>query len=244
MSVLGMTRVGDYVSVLDDLVLDNGKYLELSNAFTMQWDAGTSKLKFTRDGVATPPLVISATGGDLHGTWSAESIVSASDRRLKQEISPLSSTLQESDSRKSSSDAQTASRLLQALNPKHFTIAGRQASTTTSSHRPEDPSIRFDAEEVEKVLPELVRPTSGIAPSSGSTVGKGVLYQDFIAVLTLAAQERQRQLEQHQIREAEEVLRIRQQDEMIELMERQVQALSGRFTRLRGMSPIPPKWAG
>jgi hypothetical protein len=38
-------------------------------------------------------MSMSSTGGSLHGTWSSESIISASDRRLKHKVEPLQRTL-------------------------------------------------------------------------------------------------------------------------------------------------------
>lgn len=238
LSILGNVRFGATMSVIGKMEIQSDKIVQFPE-WTLNWDAGNSKLKLTKDGVVKSPLVMSSTGGDLHGVWTLESILSASDRRLKHDILPLANTLQEKSSAKFSTQMPTASRLLQALNPMRF-VGVTSSSTVEDLDRRKDGGIRFDSDEVEKVLPELVRPTHQTAPTD--IVRKGVLYQDFIAILTLAAQERQRKLEEHQAREAEEILLIRQQEAMIDALETQVKSLNGRFTRLRSRSPTPPRW--
>jgi len=243
MSLFGSVRLASSLSVLDKLCLNTGNVAKFEG-WSMGWDSGSSKLRFLADGVVKPPLTITPTGGELHGTWTVESIVSASDRRLKHEISELASALP----KKNIGNIQgvpTASRLLQALNPMH--LNGESKSTGAQESQQQQSRILFDAEDVEKVLPDLVRPAPGLESSSqssqagGSSVGKGILYQDFLALLTLAAQERQRLLEEHQIREHEENMRIQAQDEVIDMLEKQVNALRGRFRRLRSRHPIPPQ---
>jgi len=237
LSVFGNVRLGSRLTVFDNLCLDPSQKIKFEG-WSIGWDAGTSKLQFTADGVAQPPLQMSTTGGELHGTWTVESIVSASDRRLKRQILPLAKSLRASGTH--SSEAPTASKLLEALNPMRFKGSDPQSTATPGLSRSQkEPRIAFQADEVEEVLPDLVRPAPALATDSG--VGKGILYQDFIALLTLATQERQRRLEQHQIREHEETVRIQQQEALIEVLERQMNALRGRFRRLRSWHPTPPE---
>lgn len=240
MSLLGNVRLGSSLSIFDNICLHTDKVAKFEE-WSIGWNAGSSMMQFLKDGVAQPPLTISPTGGQLHGTWTVESIVSASDRTLKREIQPLATTLKKNLGGAQSSQERTASRVLQALNPMRLkgTQGGHSAEKTK-----EEPRILFEADDVEEVLPELIRPAPGLRETSQASdagVGKGILYQDFIALLTLAAQERQRRLEEHQVREREENLRIQQQEQFIEMLEKQVNALRGQFRRLRSRNPIPPQ---
>ncbi|CAE7943075.1 unnamed protein product [Symbiodinium sp. KB8] len=55
------------------------------------YDTGATELRVHAGGLKR--MSISSTGGSLHGTWSSESIISASDQRLKRRIEPLEGTL-------------------------------------------------------------------------------------------------------------------------------------------------------
>lgn len=237
MSVFGCTRFGSTVAILDKVWLTPDKIVKFPG-WSMAWDAVNSKFNFHADGVTKPPLVISPTGGELHGTWTAESIISASDRRLKREILPLANSLPQALNDARTRETPTASRLLQALNPVRW--HGSDLEVRLESHKAQDSKILFQADEVEKVFPHLIRQGSGVTPTSEANVGKGVLYQDFVALLMLAAQERQRRLIQHEAEENEENLRIQQQEELIDVLEKQVRSLRKRFARLRSLHPTPP----
>lgn len=231
LSIFGKTNLAGGLTMEDNLYIEPDQVAKVTG-WAIKWNTGTQRLEFLKDGTTQTPISMSLTGGSLHGTWTVESIVSASDRRLKREIWPLAQTLPT----KAGGKPTSASDILQALNPiRSFTLPSLNRAK-------EEPRILFNAEEVEEVLPELVRENPA-APDGETTTpdkGKGILYQDFLALLTLAAQERQKRLEQHRIREQEEILRIQEQESLIEMMERQVDALKGRFTRLRSRNPIPP----
>merc|ERR1719253_872651 len=84
LSVFGNCRFGSTVSVFDNLCLGTDKHINFEG-WKIGWDAGNNKYTFLKDGVAQQPITITPTGGMLHGTWTVESIVSASDRFLKRE---------------------------------------------------------------------------------------------------------------------------------------------------------------
>jgi hypothetical protein len=151
--------------------------------------------------------------GTLHGTWEADSAISTSDRRLKSSIAPLHQTLISQMSRArgevdASSDSAGSSAagsavgsssgtgpkkkerkdavewVLRELRPVSFTFKqGIDSKTMQGKQR-----YGFVAQEVEKVVPSLIHDT-------GTT--KSMLYQDLIAMITMAAQDHQERLQQH-----------------------------------------------
>ena len=54
----------------------------------MKYDSG---LKFYAAGSTTRSITMTGGGGTLHGAWSSDVAVSASDRRLKRDIVPIES---------------------------------------------------------------------------------------------------------------------------------------------------------
>lgn len=152
-------------------------------------------------------------GGTLHGTWTADNAVTSSDRRLKKSIMPLYRAISEAadSSPKSRASREAAASQLrggvaqqttQQLQPQQQQLAAG-ASRSPGSERaaavgwvlrelrpvsfnfkdgPEAKYSRygFIAQELQQVLPGVVR-------GSGEEHLK-VVYQDLIALLTLAAQ--------------------------------------------------------
>jgi len=162
-------------------------------------------------------LSFNANGGTLHGVWVADDPVSTSDGRRKLDIEELAvgltgsvgpfasregsrrscmrgskgpcdgvgsrprGSLQEdgqpSPQLASSADAGTLGPLLRALRPVVYKYK-EQAQSKPSR-------FGFIADELENTLPQVVRTYQG---DQGKT-WKGVVYQDFIAVLTAGLQE-------------------------------------------------------
>jgi len=239
MSLFGILRKATNSFVSDDSAVGDGSILKFPS-WTVAYDSVNTKYAFTADGQAGPSWSISSDGGSLHGTWSADHIISASDRRLKRGIKPLHTSLlskaKEELGMKQSSSPQldglsSASWLLRELQPRRWALPVKAeslaAKNQTSSHR-----IGFVAEEVERILPDLVR----VAPDGT----KQITYQDFIALIAQAAKERQTQLETEDNREAEELALIDQQDQEIDELEYHLDGLRKRFTRLRQKSLAPP----
>lgn len=147
--------------------------------------------------------------GHLHGTWESEGVVTSSDRRLKRDITPLHQTLlsrmstvkgttgeglDASSSSGSGSGTGTGAKkktrqeavdwVLRELRPVSFTFRkGVDSKSMQGKHR-----YGFVAQEVEKVVPDLVR-------DIGAT--KTMMYNDLIAMITVAAQDHQERLDQH-----------------------------------------------
>lgn len=145
-------------------------------------------------------------GGVLHGTWAADTVISTSDRRLKDNIRPLSQTMKQNyenqgdlgvgplnvatlhsaiDGTKSEAEKAPAPALqwvLRQLRPVSYNF--RQGSEAKRMR------FGFIADEMERVLPQVVRelPKTG-SQDSGPEVDpkdptKGIVYPDLIAVLT------------------------------------------------------------
>jgi hypothetical protein len=204
---------------------------------------------------STKGLAVSQTGGTLHGTWIAESIVSASDRRLKHTVQPLAQAImgqqqrqqlphhQQKERNGGTSDGGgvsqqfPASKALSSLRPRFFgrdlypakDVGESQNATQDGNNSETEPrdaaSPRLDASDVERVLPDLVR-----ALPNGQ---KRIAHDDLIAVLTMAAKERQTQLEAHELLEVEEDTQIREQASLLTSLESAASALRMRFARLR-----------
>jgi len=143
--------------------------------------------------------------GILHGTWQSDSTITTSDRRLKNAITPLHKTLiqrmsQVNDASHAPGKLGSSSGDTRATKPKNRQDAVdwilRELRPVSFSFKQgiESKSIQgtqrygFVAQEVQKTVPNLVQDT-------GST--KSMLYQDLIAMITMAAQDHQERLEQH-----------------------------------------------
>jgi len=193
-SVHALARFGSSMSVLDFLHLGSslslrsfsriGDYVSITGALKV---SGAISAKY---GGGSVGLSTSSTGGTLHGIWSSDNVVSASDRRLKRDILPLDETIR-AQMRKARPDAgakagadagaessQAVSWLLRELRPVSFTFRRGPESKFTR--------YGFVAQELERVLPAVVREKDDY---------KHVQYQDVIALLTLTAQTQQDRLD-------------------------------------------------
>lgn len=156
-------------------------------------------------------LAVSSSGGSLHGTWHSESIISASDHRLKREVEPLHRSLKGELGELPARPDGIASSLLRLLAP----MPGSGLQLQASEHA-------FQA------LPGVVREVAG---KDGRHFG--ISYQDLLAVIALAAQEREQHL---RTLEAQEAFELKQQDEqegLIQALLKQIEQLSTRFAVLR-----------
>lgn len=223
MSLVDVIRLGSTLSVFDSFCLSPGKIVKLPG-WTISYDASSQDMHFTKldSGGNSRPLTIVPSGGNLHGTWSADSIISSSDRRLKRKVVPLQHTLHVG--RRTPKQAR-ASRLLRELHPRRVAVASGEAG------RPPEVKYALGTAEVMRLLP-------------GAARQDGILYQDIIAVIALAAKERQQRLDDSQAAEAQDEARIRQQDGLIQALERQVAMLHRLFMRLQLQNPLPPRSAG
>jgi hypothetical protein len=162
-------------------------------------------------------LTLSATGGTLHGIWVADYTLTSSDRRLKQDISPLlTDLLSVPDEQETEAASEPSAWLLRQLRPVSFV----RSSKSKQDEKPRR-EYGFIAQELEKLLPDIVQP---LQPGQGdSLIGqddlKGVAYIDLIALLTSFAQQ--------------EMLRRERTDDAVGLLRRKVAELEATIDHLR-----------
>merc|ERR1719502_937836 len=163
----------------------------------------------------------------LHGVWEADATITTSDRRLKTSIEPLYRTIAArakarwSETRADPAPGDTKLRgnmpssgqsLTSASGPKQDPPIGwllrelRPVSFKLKSG-PEAKYLKFGfiAQELETIFPNLVRNIGGEKGSEEGT--KAIASQDLIAVLTLALQNLQKEMEKQRdwmVREIED----------------------------------------
>lgn len=142
------------------------------------------------------PASGNAYNGVLHGEWETDATLTTSDRRLKTNIQPLQHSLKSHmrQARAVAIDARDDGKskrstaiewVLRELRPVSFSF---RSGPESKGMKPQRHRYGFVAQEVEQVMPNLITDTGG---------QKAMLYQDLIAMITLAAQNQQERLEQH-----------------------------------------------
>ncbi|CAE7798512.1 Lsm7 [Symbiodinium sp. CCMP2456] len=220
-SLSGLVRLSSPMFVRDSVCIAPSAQLQLP-VWTISWDTGTSELQFKTG--STKVMAVSASGGSLHGTWASESIISASDSHLKREVLPLYRSLLEKGEQNRAGggagneerDDISASSLLRLLVP--------DGSSDPLNFKLEatDESLRS--------LPGVVREM----PNQGGRLG--ISHQDLLAVITLAAKERERRLQALEAEEEAEIAQQEEQNGLIQALFSQVEQLTKRFTLLRYQS--------
>jgi hypothetical protein len=252
LSILGGARLGSCISVFDEARLQTGKVIKFTSGspsppwWQMNWDTATNKFDFSLNSAI--PFSITPTGGSLHGTWSAESSISASDKGLKKNVRPLHEILNlaakgganQAATRTSGQESwgsrplrQTASWLLRELQPVALAQSAVGSSTPSGRYR-----LGFDADQAERVVPSLVKEMP--------LGGKGINFQDLIAIITLASKERQQQLDAYEVKEESEAALIQDQEEELQALEKHLHSLTSRFQRLRqteATMPMSPRFS-
>lgn len=242
LSVFGLANFGDNLSIRGALRLGGNNKIssgmtDTDNTYARFQD---TEVDFTVNGARK--LSMTETQGVLHGTWVADTALIFSDRRLKTSIEPLHRTLiahhrkhkypsggeQRSGAtnmiRKGSASGRATSMpqrqeesvnsLLRELRPVSFHMKqGVEAKYL---------KFGFIAQEVESVFPNLVH--------TGQDGMKAIAMQDLIAVLTLALQTVQNQMEAQNARI--EHLERGDPKEMNARFERLEQAQNTRIERL------------
>merc|ERR1711971_611286 len=122
-----------------------------------------------------------------------------------------------------------ASWVLRELQPRRWINLHASPSKNGAEARAK---YGFDVDEMERVLPDVVRSAAG-----GQ---KQISYQDIIALVTQAAKERKQQLDMHQAREVVEITEIHTQQTMIEELETQLKTMRSQFRKLRQKTWAPP----
>eukprot|EP00434_Breviolum_minutum_P034849 symbB.v1.2.030850.t1/scaffold3518.1/size54960/1 len=125
---------------------------------------------------STRTLSLSSEGGTLHGLWSADTVVSLSDRRLKRNIRPLQKALPKGPD----SEITPVRWVLRQLRPVSYRFVRGDFWGVDAKH------IRFGfiADEIQQVLPEVVREVN---VAEGPR--KSIVYTDLIAILTAAVRD-------------------------------------------------------
>jgi hypothetical protein len=213
-SVFAFTRFGSSLSVLDyvtlgsSLSLGSMKATKISDGTAMTYAAFTTTdiklyVSDTASSSSAKAMTVTKDGGTLHGAWSAEASVTTSDRRLKTSIEPLYRTL--ATQLKSRGGGEGSSNLLRRGGDAAGGAAGARQSgekpvgwllrelRPVSFHLKRGPEAKylkfgFIAQELEQTFPNLVR-------TVGDDQTKAIASQDLIAVLTLALQSLQKELE-------------------------------------------------
>jgi len=237
-----------------------GLYFGTTNMY-VHYDSGSSELRIVGDG--NKILSMTTGGGHLHGTWASEGIISASDRRLKRRIEPLHKALaartpssdlprnaswqpaSDTDAQQSAAGAGGASRPASAQNGSSEGMAtgplGERLGTVdwllrqlrpVSFNFRRGPEAKYErygfvAQEVEKILPDIVRTQKD---------SKFVVYQDMVAILTLASQVQQERLLQQERRAGQRAVRLDAQAKRLSRLKRGVSALSARMSRWEAMA--------
>jgi hypothetical protein len=141
------------------------------------------------------------TRGILHGVWETDFTVTTSDRRLKTSIQPLYQTIAAhaktrwSETRFDSTvSSQTPPSKQQQDQPIGWLLRELRPVSFKLKSGPEAKYLKFGfiAQELETIFPNLVRNVGGTGPDEGT---KAVATQDLIAVLTLALQNLQKEME-------------------------------------------------
>ncbi|CAJ1381751.1 unnamed protein product [Effrenium voratum] len=208
---------------LDSILVANGNlypgfalYFNGPNNY-IYYDTVATELRIHAGGLKR--MSISSTGGSLHGTWSSESIISASDERLKRRIEPLDRALAARAQPASISPgppnrAEAVSWLLRELRPvSYYFREGPEAKLARYG---------FIAQELEKVMPELVR---------DHKEKKHVVYQDLVALLALSSQVQQERLEEYEARARKRAEKLRDQGSLLTKLSHAVANLARRITR-------------
>jgi len=218
-SLRSFARLGSTLSIVGQLKIGSGSDgIQLGADF----NAGTSGTKIVTSGQSVLVYaggVKSATfesdGGILHGSWSVESALVTSDRRLKTNIMPLQRTLREvvlpRGEQKTSDPASSQGQrgdgalwLLRQLRPVSYSF--RKGADSKSMR------FGFIADELDSVVPEVVRRPGDREVSDQ----KAVVYQDLIALLAAASQSQQTMIETQKSELEQQKSALEQQRKMLE----------------------------
>jgi len=217
LSVLDYTHFGSTLSVRSSAKVGGDFYvtgkLEFStNTYIQETTSPSPALETYFSGNRV--MSLSTTGGTLHGTWMADTVVEISDRRLKTNIKEIGDTMEQNRNvletskektlgGESPSPSRTDGKLQEKAAEKPLSWVLRQLRPVSYNFKQgnDAKNMRFGfiAQEMEKVLPQVVRelPRKG---ETGKDVKKGIVYPDLIAVLTAMMREFGTQLKAVQTR--------------------------------------------
>jgi len=217
-SLRSFARLGSTLSSVGQMKIGSDAGIQ----FGAEFNAGTSGTKIVTSSdtvIVYAGGVKSATfetdGGILHGSWSVESALVTSDRRLKTNIMPLQRTLREvvlpRGEQKTSDPASSQGQrgdgalwLLRQLRPVSYSF--RKGADSKSMR------FGFIADELDSVVPEVVRRPGDREVSDQ----KAVVYQDLIALLAAASQSQQTMIETQKSDLERQKSELEQQRKMLE----------------------------
>lgn len=182
MALFGFLNMGASLSIrsfarlASNLAIQGKLQFSAANTY-INYDTANSAVRAYVSG--SKSMSLTASGGTLHGTWSADTVVTVSDRRLKSNIRQLSRTLSESPVGATNTSDLQASWILRQLRPVSYNF--KKGSDVKHVR------FGFIADEMEKVLPQIVRELPNQKETSDPK--KGIVYTDLIAVLTGAVKE-------------------------------------------------------
>jgi len=167
---------------------NKAKYAEATSQGISFYVDGMRSITMTKESAET-------AGGVLHGLWRSDEVISSSDERLKKDIVNLHRHLDKATLKRSapSSDADKSTWVLRQLRPVSYQYKAGVSEGKASSNATR---FGFIAQDLEKVLPELVRT---LEKHEGDLKDrKAVVYQDILAVLTAALQTQLWTVEKHE----------------------------------------------
>lgn len=250
LSMFRMGRFGSAFSLLDSINLGSslalrriarlGSCLSIGHSLAIGIDGVAANMylrsavqtnsQFLSSHISFPPQNPGTGASTLHGSWYADAAPEVSDRRLKTHIKPLEIELRRNQEivqkipapKGSTQEVDSGvSWILRELRPVSFRF-----KSATDTKRLVQNRFGFVAQEIERLSPNMVRTSEKDEP-------KGLVYQDFLAVLTLAMQEQQERLN----RQEEDVQRAQEevQDflDQAEILEHLLDALEANATKIR-----------
>jgi hypothetical protein len=152
---------------------------------------------------ATHTMSMTSTLSTLHGIWEADATITTSDRRLKTSIEPLARTVAAVAKARWSETHPDAAPVSPAMAPSPsqqdppigWLLRELRPVSFKLKSGPEAKYLKFGfiAQELETILPNLVR---NVGTEKGSEEGtKAIATQDLIALLTLAIQNIQKDVD-------------------------------------------------
>lgn len=209
-----MTKFGKDIFTHGKLYFSDNTYFENT----------ANSLKATVNGESS--MSMTSTGGTLHGTWFADTVISVSDRRLKDNIREMEEAVRqnyEALGAPAEKPAQAVSNQQQRpqdeQSPFGWVLRQLRPVSYNFKRGSDAKNMRFGfiADEMEKVLPQVVRELPSRDGEPQQEKKKGIVYPDLIAVLTAMMREFGGQLKavQSRVRLAEmELDRMDREDPM------------------------------
>jgi len=153
-------------------------------------------------------MTVSPWQSQLHGEWVSSSTLLVSDRRLKRNIQSLLEDSVDGDKRsKPMIDNHSPTWLLRQLRPVSYQFRREPAGKKVNRERVEPKHFGFIADEVQQVVPDVVRTVR----YQNKDEIKAVAYQDLIALLVAAHQQQVEKVQSLEVTQQHESEAVRSQ---------------------------------